>query len=121
MQFPFGQTVIRERRPQIEDPHDPDHTIAGDWSDVGDDDRLELEQAFVAPSSSAAAGDATRTQVLTTLSLYLTDPDADVLVGDRIIAAGYPPLYINARPEATQSPFTGWRPIVEIPLDLSEG
>ncbi len=121
MRFPRGQTVTRERRPLIVDPHDPDHMIAGSWSDVGDVDKLQLTQAFVAPSSSAAAGDATRTQVLTSLSLFLTNPDADVLIGDRIITASSPPLYVNARPEATMSPFTGWRPVVEIPLDLAEG
>lgn len=121
MRFPHGETVTRQRRPQIEDPHDPENTIAGPWSAVTGDDELALDQAFVAPSSSAASGDATRTQVLTTLSLYLTDPDADVLVGDRIISSAYPPLYVNARPEATRSPFTGWQPVLEIPLDLSEG
>lgn len=121
MRFPRGQTVIRERRPLIVDPHDPDHMIAGDWADVEAGDKLTLPQAFVAPSSSAAVGDATRTQVLTLLSLFLTNPDADVLIGDRVIAGGYEPLYVNARPEATMSPFTGWRPIVEIPLDLTEG
>lgn len=121
MRFPRGQTVTRQRRPLITDPHDPEHEIPGSWADVDEAGTLELAHAFVAPSSSAAAGDATRTQVLTTLSLFLTNPDADVLIGDRILAAGYEPLYVNARPEATMSPFTGWRPVVEIPLDLTEG
>jgi hypothetical protein len=120
--FAAGQTVTRERRPKITDPHDPDHQIAGSWDDVDpDDDTLEITGAYVAQSSTAATGDATRTQVLTTLSLYVENPDADVLIGDRIISDGNPPLYVNARPDAPRSPFTGWQPVLEIPLDLSEG
>ena len=76
--------------------------------------------------------DATRSQILTEKSLYLTDPAADVQPGDRIrrggtldentgIWSGGTVLYVNARPEADTSPFTGWQPVVEIPLDMSEG
>ena len=117
MEFDHGQTVYRERRPQIPDPYNPDKTVFGDWADA---EETLLEDVFIASSSSAAVGDATRSQVLTTKSLYSTDPDVDVQVGDRILAdsAVY---YVNELPEADVNPFTGWQPVKEIPLDHTLG
>lgn len=118
MEFPFGEQVTRERRQPVVDPYDPGASVPGSWDDPLD--TLALELAFIASSSSDAPLDATRSQVLTEKSLYCTDPDVDVQVGDRI-RRGLQVYYVNARPEADMNPFTGWRPTVEIPLDMSEG
>lgn len=118
MEFPFGEQVVRERRMPIIDPYDPGAAVPGSWGDPLD--VLVLEGAFVASSSSTAPLDATRSQILTEKSLYLTDPHADVLAGDRI-RRGAEVLYVNVRPTADTNPFTGWQPVVEIPLDMSEG
>lgn len=118
MEFPFGELVVRERRQMVTDPYDPGAQVPGSWDDPLD--VLPLEQAFVASSSSVAPVDATRRQVLTEKSLYCTDPNVDVQVGDRI-RRGTELFYVNARPAADTNPFTGWRPAVEIPLDMSEG
>lgn len=117
MRFPHGETVERDRRPLIPDPYDPDGTVLGKWEDA---ETIEIEDAFVAASSSIAASDATRSQILTSKSLYCTDPDVDVQVGDRIRAGGRE-YYINELPEADTNPFTGWQPAVEIPLDSTLG
>lgn len=118
MEFAFGESIVRERRPQVPDPYKPDRTVAGPWT--GPLDELPIEGAFISSSSSVAPVDATRRQVLTDKSLYCTDPDVDVRVGDRI-RRGDDLFYVNARPAADTNPFTGWRPAVEIPLDMTEG
>lgn len=117
MRFPHGQKVHRDRRKQVPDPYNPAKTVPGPWSDA---DTIELDGAFVASSSSTAVTDATRSQVLASKSLYVTDPDVDVKVGDRI-RAGSGTYYVNELPDADQNPFTGWRPVKEIPLDLTLG
>ena len=116
--FEFGETVVRERRQDIVDPYDPGHMIPGSW--VDELDTLTIEQVFVGSSSSSAVRDATRSQVLTEKSLYCSDAAVDVRVGDRI-RRGSEIYYVNERPEADINPFTGWQPVVEIPLDMTEG
>lgn len=119
MQFGFGETVTRERRQPVPDPYgEPGATVPGSWSDPLD--TLALENVFIGSSSSTSPTDATRSQVLTAKSLYVTDPDVDVLAGDRI-RRGSEVYYVNTRPEADTNPFTNWRPVVEIPLDMTEG
>ncbi|WP_312672838.1 hypothetical protein [Microbacterium sp.] len=130
MEFPFGEQVVRERRIPVVDPYDPGTQVPGSWE--GPLDYLPLEHAFVASSSSSAPATVTRAQILTDKSLYLSEPSADVQPGDRIRRGGTfdedagtwsggVVLYVNARPEADTNPFTGWQPVVEIPLDMTEG
>lgn len=129
MEFPYGERVVRERRQPVIDPYDPGTTVPGSWDNLLA--YFEIGSAFVASSSSVAPVDATREQVLTDKSLYCTDPAVDVRVGDRIrrggtrgedgIWRGGEVYYVNVRPEADRNPFTGWQPVVEIPLDMSEG
>ncbi|WP_431785376.1 hypothetical protein [Microbacterium maritypicum] len=130
MEFPGGETVVRERRQPVIDPYNPDARVPGSWEDPLA--YLELVEAFVASSSSTAPLDATRSQILTEKSLYLTNPSADVKPRDRIrrggtldedtgVWSGGEVLYVNVRPAADTNPFTGWQPVVEIPLDMTEG
>lgn len=130
MEFPFGEQVVRERRQQVLDPYDPGALVPGSWEDPLD--YLEVEQAFVASSSSTAPVDATRSQILTEKSLYCTEPSVDVRPGDRIRRGGVRDedtgtwsggevLYVNVRPAADTNPFSGWQPVIEIPLDMTEG
>lgn len=118
MEFPYGENVVRERRKPVVDPYDPGATVPGSWDDPTDD--LPLEGVFIGSSSSTAPLDATRQQILTTKSLYCTDPSVDVQPGDRV-RRGTELYYIHTRPEADTNPFTGWQPVVEIPLEMPEG
>lgn len=118
MEFPGGETVVRERRQPIPDPYDPTATVPGSWDDPLD--ALTIENVFIGSSSSVAPIDATRSQVLTEKSMYCTDPAVDVRTGDRI-RRGADLFYVNARPAADTNPFTSWQPVVEIPLDMTEG
>lgn len=129
MQFSSGEQVVRERRQPVTDPYDPGAQVPGSWEDPLL--YLELEDAFVASSSSTSPVDATRSQILTDKSLYCTEPSVDAQAGDRVrrggtkgedgIWRGGEVLYVNVRPTADTNPFTGWQPVVEIPLDMSEG
>lgn len=123
MGFAFGQTVYRDRRARVDNPYNPSKSTEGDWDPTL---TITLTGAFIAASSSNRASDATRVELLTDKSLYLTDTAADVQVRDRIRTAdmdfaddaGY---IVSARPDADINPFTGWQPAVEIPLELVEG
>ena len=129
MEFPFGEPVVRERRQLVIDPYDPGTSVPGSWEATLT--YLELDGAFIASSSSTAPLDATRSQILTDKSLYCTEPSVDVLAGDRVrrggskgedgVWRGGEVLYVNVRPAADTNPFTGWQPVVEIPLDMTEG
>jgi hypothetical protein len=127
VEFPFGQTVFRDRKPLITDPYNPSRQIRGPF-DVSL--TISLPGAFVASPSNQIPPlpDATRSQLLTRKSLYLTNPDADVIKGDRIRVGGThsdmesgDPYFVDERPAADVNPFTGWQPAVEIPLKLTEG
>ncbi|RJT88124.1 hypothetical protein D6T64_12105 [Cryobacterium melibiosiphilum] len=111
MDFPFGQTVTRERRKLIDNPYDPTSPTQGSWDDP---DTITVYDAFVASSSSAAVPSATRTQVVTQKSLYCP-PATDIVDGDRV-KSGSHTYTVDAVPEADVSPFTGWAPPMEVPL-----
>jgi hypothetical protein len=109
--FGAGVSVQRLRRPRVTDPVNPARQSLGSWDDATP---LTIAAAYVAAVSSNAAGDAARSQVISTKSLYC-DPTADVVVGDRIVS-GTHTYEVTAVPEADINPFTGWRPPQEIPL-----
>lgn len=117
MEFPDGTTVYRDRRREVPSEYVPGETTPGSWDDV---DTIEIREAFVASSSSSSLRNATRSQVLTSKSLYLTDPTADVRPLDRI-RAGAAVYYVHVRPEADVNPFTGWQPVLEVPIETTEG
>jgi hypothetical protein len=116
MEFPAGVTVHRDRRREVPSRYTAE-TRPGSWDDV---DTIEIPQAFVASSSSSSLRNATRSQVLTAKSLYLGDTAADVRVGDRIRAGGIA-YFVRERPEADTNPWTDWTPVLEIPLESTEG
>ncbi len=127
MDFPFGQTVWRDRKPLITDPLNPARQIRGAFDGSL---TVVLEGAFVASPSTQIppTPDATRSQLITRKSLYLSDPNADVIKGDRIRVGGTKAdmtsgdqYFVDERPAADVNPFTGWQPGVEIPLKLTEG
>lgn len=130
MDFPFGQTVFRDRRTTTANPHNPSRPVEGDWDPAL---TIQIDGAFVAASSTSgssatAVRDATRSQLLTSKSLYLSDPTADVLPRDRIrvggslgdMSSGIAYL-VEVFPDADVNPFTGWQPVAEVPLENVRG
>lgn len=116
MSFAFGQNVLRDRRPLIPDPYNAARLVWGDWADA---ETVTIEGAWVASSSSSLSQTATRVQILTEKSLFCR-PDADVQPGDRIRAGGTT-YYVTVKPSADTNPFTGWSPVLEVPLEDREG
>ena len=116
--FPEGEAVHRLRAGRTWDPY-AEKWVEGDWNNP---DVLELPGAFIAQSSTSEAGDATRTTVLEAKSLYCK-PDDDVQEGDRIRQGGPDgPVYpLDGIPAADTNPWTGWRPVREIPLARALG
>jgi hypothetical protein len=112
-------TVIRQRRRQVPSPSNPDRTVPADWSD--EPGELPLEGAYIGDASSSAPPDPTRSQSVTTKSLYLTDATADVLRGDRVVSAAGNKYDVRVKPDAVRNPFTGWCPVLEVPLVNVEG
>lgn len=116
MSFPFGQGVLRDRRPLIPDPYNPDRSVRGSWADA---DTVTIEGAWIASSSSTRTQTATRVQILTEKSLFCR-PDADIQPGDRIRASDVT-YFVVVKPAADTNPFTGWSPVLEVPLEDREG
>lgn len=116
MQFPQGATVVRLRAGVEVDEYSTEEKRT-DWENP---DELTIEDAFVASGSSSSSSGTLRETVTTTKSLYLSDPDADVLVGDRI-RDGATVYDVETKPEADRNPFTGWQPVREIPLTERSG
>lgn len=115
MFFPNGQTVYRDRRAAVVDPYNPARTQPGAWPGT----TITIANAFVGPSSSVAVADPTRNQLQVQKSLYCA-PDADVKVGDRI-RAGAETFEVRELPDAPTNPFTGWQPVLEVPLERVVG
>lgn len=128
IEFPHGVALLRDRRARADDPYTDGGTQRGAWDQSL---TITLAAAFLGPSSgSFQQSEATREQLITATSLYLPNPSADVRPGDRIRLAltpfdppfgDCPPLFVHVRPSAPTNPFTGWRPVAEIPLELVEG
>ncbi|MDZ4045172.1 MAG: hypothetical protein U1E32_05265 [Rhodoglobus sp.] len=130
MQLTCGQPIHRDRRAMVADPMNPSRQVEGDF-----DPELtitltaeDLTGAAVMPSSSVAPLDATRSQILTQESLYLSDPTADVRPRDRIRVGGTAedftsgtPYIVEVVPAAPMNPFTGWQPVKEVPLQNKIG
>ncbi|OZD48578.1 hypothetical protein CH252_18780 [Rhodococcus sp. 06-1477-1B] len=110
-------SIYRDRRPRVPDPYNPARTTWGPW---GDAQTVTLDsEAFIAPKGSTRSETATRTQVLTEVSLF-APVGSDVLPGDRI-RDGDATYFVNVRPAPYVSPFDGWEAGIEAPLEDREG
>lgn len=121
MEFPNGQTVFRHRYPLKTDPYNTQRQIADRSKTPA---TIPLPECFIASSSSVKIADATRSQLLTNKSLYLGDPDADVLPGDVIgttDVVGDAEYRVDVVPTADINPFSGWQPVKEVPLEAVTG
>lgn len=109
--FAAGVSVQRLRRPRVTDRYNPAKQSPGDWADA---EPITIDGAYVAAVSSSGITDPSRSQVVSAKSLYCT-PDTDVQPGDRIVSDGHT-YEVDAVPQADTNPFTGWRPVQEVPL-----
>lgn len=126
MSYAYGETVHRDRRNLVDDPYNPARQTTPDWPTADADpanllDTIDLDGVYVAASSESALADPVRAQVLIGMSLYSTDRDIDVKIGDRIRDESGLAYSVQVRPRGDINPFTGWAPGVEIPLSGVSG
>jgi hypothetical protein len=110
--FPQGQTVYRDRRKLVPDPYNPDRLTPGPWDEV---DTISIFDAFLASNGSSAIPDPTRSQVLTSRTLFC-GPGHDVVVGDRIRTEAGEIFDVQALPASDRNPWTGWQPVKVVNL-----
>lgn len=115
--FGAGVTVLRDRRPMVEDPYNPARTVQGEWEAA---ETVTITGAYVDLVSSTSPPDGARTSTESRYVLYLNNPAADVVKGDRI-RVGDLTLYVNDVPHSPRNPFTGWQPVRVVPLDHTLG
>lgn len=107
------------RRPEVADPYtrgDPGATVPGSWAAATS---WELEGAAVLQSSAVALRGDDRVGSVAMLSLYVDNAAADLRKGDgvaRSMAAERPEFVLEVVPFANTNPFTGWTPVLEVPL-----
>lgn len=117
MDFPFGDTPVRQRAQRVTDPYNPGRTKP-DWSLPPVE--ADLPGCYINSTSTNIIPAAARTQQDIYKSLFSPDANVDIEVGDRILFAGR--LYqVKDLPTSDRNPFTGWQPVIEIPLTGVQG
>lgn len=114
--FAHPETVVRLRAAAVTDPYSA-KPVKQDWSRA---DRLTLDGASISSVGQTEADGSQRRNVEVSALLTLDDPDADVLLGDRIVRASQTWEVVET-PETDQNPFTGWRPTRVIALKEVHG
>lgn len=109
-------SIVRDRRKKIPDPYNPARTVWGPWNTA---DTIEIDEAFIAPRLSTSSDTATRSQLLTEVSLY-GPVGADIQPGDRI-RDDDDTYFVIVKPATYKSPFDGWAAGIEAPLEEREG
>lgn len=122
MFFGNGVTVFRDRRATAVDPYNPSRTEPGAWGSS-----IAIANAYIGPASSVAVSEPTRNQVQEQLALFCAPTD-DVQRGDRIREGGTlgdlnsgVAYLVQELPDAPRNPFTGWQPVLEVPLERVVG
>lgn len=115
MDFPYGETVTRQRGVPTLDPYSGEVTGI-DWTTP---DELAIEKCGFNPGQSSEPVQDARNAVITQPEVY-APTGSDVLAGDRLVVRGKT-YAVDGDPADWRSPFTGWAPGLVIPLKIVEG
>lgn len=115
MDFPYGETVTRLRRPTITDSYSDEDEV-GDWDDAYE---LDIDGCAFNPGTSSEPLEVARTAVITRPEVY-APAGADVLAGDRLVVRDVT-YDVVGNPADYRSPFTGWQPGLVISLEAVDG
>lgn len=117
------ETVYRDRRPLHPDPVNPGRQVPGTWSEALD--TVALPGCYVATTSTSMIPNNARKEGVVYKSLFIPNVGADVRTGDRIrqvLASGDDFAYqVDQIPAADRNPWTGWQPVLEVPLQGFKG
>lgn len=115
MDFPFGETVTRQRATAATDPYSNEATGL-DWSDP---DELEIDHCCIALGGSLEPTVDARNAVESDYDVILP-AGSDVTAADRLVIHGRV-CDVRGRPFDWLNPFTGWRPGMVARAKLVEG
>ena len=115
MDFPYGETAVRQRATTSVDPYSGEAT-GSDWTTP---DELEIPGCGFDPGGSTEPLEQGRTAVVTQPTVYAAG-FPDVLAGDRLVVRGRT-WEVDGDPQAWRNPFTGWEPGTTIKLKAVEG
>lgn len=118
MDFPHGDTPTRLRAQKIADPYNPARQVE-DWT--LDPVELPLPGCYINSTSTNVIPAAARTEQIVYKSLFSPDPTVDVKDGDRILNVDGRLYQVKDIPFSDRNPFTGWQPVIEIPLTGVQG
>lgn len=115
MDFPYGETAVRQRATTSVDPYSGEAT-GPDWTTP---DSLDIPGCAFDPGGSTEPLEQGRTAVITQPTVYAPF-GADVRAGDRLVVRGRT-WEVDGDPADYRSPFTGWEPGTTIKLKVVEG
>ena len=114
--FSAGETVERLRAGLVEDRYSK-KLVREDWSSP---DVLPIPNASIGSLGQTQADGSQRRQTTVSALLTVTDPNADIAIGDRI-RQGSKLWRCVEFPETDKNPFTNWRPTLVIALEEVHG
>ena len=115
MDFPYGETVIRQRASQVTDPYSG--TTSGlSWANPS---TVSISGCAFDPGSSGEVLDLAR-NVTTTQPKVYAPAGSDIKAADRLVVRGVT-YEVDGNVAEWRSPFTGWEPGIVVPLKRSEG
>lgn len=115
MDFPYGETVTRQRGVPVVDPYSGEATGI-DWTTPT---TLAIPGCAVADGGSIEPVQDARTAVVSDFDV-LAPYGADVLAGDRVVIRGLV-CDVQGRPFDWLHPMTGWHPGRVIKAKITEG
>lgn len=116
MDFPYGETVTRQRGTAVTDPYSEESTDV-DWSDP---EELTLQRCAVWPGDSAEPLRDAQPDLVVSDFVVAAAPGVDVIASDRLVIRGLT-CQVVGRPFDWRSPFTGWQPGTIIQANVTEG
>ncbi|MFJ4173995.1 hypothetical protein [Microbacterium sp. NPDC089696] len=114
--FEHGEIVERLRAGLVEDRYSK-KLVRQDWNNP---EVLTIVGASIGSVGQTQADGSQRRQTTVAALLTVTDPNADVVIGDRI-RRGAQVWSCVEFPETDKNPFTGWRPTLVIALEEYHG
>lgn len=114
MDFPYGETVTRQRATQVSDPYSGE--TGPSWSNPSE---VDIEGCAFDPGGSSEALDLAR-NVITTQPTVYAPVGADITAADRLVVRGVT-YEVDGDVAVWRNPFTGWEPGLVVPLKWSEG
>ncbi len=115
MDFPYGETVVRQRGVSTSNPYSTEATEL-DWTTPT---TLTINGCAFDPGGSSEPTEQGRNAVITQPTVY-APPGSDITAADRLVVRSRTWL-VDGDPAEYVNPFTGWEPGLVVKLKAVEG